>query len=253
MTEERLHGVLVWAVLSMAVLTFLFLLQKAAPYGRHYTGAGWGPHVSDRLGWIVMELPAIVVCLAVYCNGKAAFQIVPLLFLAMWQGHYLHRTFLYPFRVRARGRKMPLLVVGSGFFFNAINAYTNARFIAEFGEYGIAWLTDPRFLIGVGIFLAGIVLNLHSDNTLIRLRRPGGTGYAIPQGGGFRLVSCPNYLGEILEWVGWAIATWSSSGLAFLLFTAANLVPRARSNHRWYLETFKDYPAHRRALIPRIY
>ena len=89
MTEERLHGVLVWAVLSMAVLTFLFLLQKAAPYGRHYTGAGWGPHVSDRLGWIVMELPAIVVCLAVYCNGKAAFQIVPLLFLAMWQGHYL--------------------------------------------------------------------------------------------------------------------------------------------------------------------
>ena len=253
MTEERLHGMLVWAVLAMAVLTFLYLFRKAAPYGRHYAGAGWGPHVSTRLAWVIMELPAPVLFLVVYLNGKDSFQIVPLLLLVMWQSHYLNRTFIYPFRVRARGRKTPLLLVGSGFFFNAINAYINARFISEFGEYATDWLTDPRFLIGVGIFLAGIALNLHADNTLMRLRRPGETGYAIPQGGGYRFVSCPNYLGEILEWLGWAVATWSLCGLAFMLFTAANLAPRARSNHRWYLEKFSDYPAHRRALIPGIY
>lgn len=50
-----------------------------------------------------------------------------------------------------------------------------------------------------------------------------------------------------------ALATWSPSGLAFWLFTTANLVPRARSNHRWYLATFRDYPPGRRALIPGIY
>jgi len=30
----------------------------------------------------------------------------------------------------------------------------------------------------------------------------------------------------------------------------ANLVPRAMAHHRWYRETFKDYPEGRRALIP---
>ena len=253
MTEERLHGMLTWAVLVMAPVTFLYLLRRAAPYGRHYAGAGWGPHVPARLAWIVMELPAPVLFLVVYLNGDGALRITPLLFLAMWQAHYLNRTFVYPFRVRASGRKTPLLLVGSGFLFNAINAYINARFISEFGEYATEWLADPRFLIGVGVFLAGLALNLHADNTLMRLRRPGETGYAIPQGGGFRFVSCPNYLGEILEWTGWAVATWSSCGLAFMLLTIANLAPRARSNHRWYRGTFSDYPANRRALIPGIY
>ena len=253
MNEQQLHGMMVWAVVAAAVPTFLYLLRKTAPYGRHYAGAGWGPHISSRLGWIIMELPAVVVFVAVYLNGMAAFQIVPLLFLVMWQGHYLNRTFIYPFRIRTRGRKTPLMVVGSGFFFNTVNAYVNARFISEFGEYAVGWLADPRFIIGVGIFLVGIAINFHADNILIRLRRPGETDYAIPRGGGFRFISCPNYTGEILEWAGWALATWSSGGLAFLLFTCANLVPRARSNHQWYVETFRDYPPRRKILIPGIY
>ena len=253
MNEQQLHGMMVWAVVAAAVPTFLYLLRKTAPYGRYYAGAGWGPHISSRLGWIIMELPAVVVFVAVYLSGKAAFQIVPLLFLVMWQGHYLNRTFIYPFRIRTRGRKTPLMVVGSGFFFNTVNAYVNARFISEFGEYAVGWLADPRFIIGVGVFLVGIAINFHADNILIRLRRPGETGYAIPRGGGFRFVSCPNYMGEILEWAGWALATWSSGGLAFLLFTCANLVPRARSNHQWYVETFRDYPPRRKVLIPSIY
>lgn len=253
MTEEQLHGVAVWAVIAAAVPTFFYLFRKTAPYGRHYAGGGCGPHISSRLGWIIMELPAVIVFLAVYLNGKAAFHIVPFLFVLMWQSHYLNRTFVYPFRIRASGRKTPLLVVASGFFFNVINAYINARFISEFGEYTTQWLTDPRFLIGVGVFLVGIVLNIHADNILIRLRRPGETAYVVPQGGGFRFVSCPNYTGEILEWAGWALATWSLSGLAFLLFTLANLVPRARSNHRWCVETFRDYPPSRKILIPGIY
>ena len=253
MAEEQLHGVLVWAVIAAAGLTFLYLLRLTAPYGRHYAGTGWGPHISSRLGWVIMELPAVVIFLAVYLAGKSASHLVPLFFLAMWQVHYLNRTFVFPFRIRASGRKTPLLIVASGLFFNAINAYINARFISELGEYAVEWLADPRFLIGVGIFLAGMALNLHADNVLIRLRGPGETGYVIPQGGGYRFVSCPNYLGELLEWAGWALATWSTCGLAFFLFTAANLVPRARSNHQWYRETFSDYPPRRKALIPGVF
>jgi len=85
----------------------------------------------------------------------------------------------------------------------------------------------------------------------MRRRKPG--EYGIPRGGVFEFVSCPNYLGEILEWTGWAIATWSLPGLAFALWTAANLIPRAYANHAWYRKTFPDYPGKRKALIPFVY
>ena len=39
-------------------------------------------------------------------------------------------------------------------------------------------------------------------------------------------------------------------GFAFCVFTAANLIPRAPTNHRWYRATFPDYPANRGTIIP---
>jgi protein-S-isoprenylcysteine O-methyltransferase Ste14 len=85
---------------------------------------------------------------------------------------------------------------------------------------------------------------------LFALRKPGEGGYTIPRGWLYEYVSCPNYLGEILVWCGWAIATWSLAGLAFALYTAANVGPRALAHHRWYLREFEDYPRQRKALIP---
>lgn len=253
MTELEIHGTLVWAVLAVSIPTFLYLFYRTAPFGRHYPAAGWGPSFSNRTGWIVMELPTVAVFLYVYFRGESAWEIVPLVFLIMWQAHYVHRTLIYPFRMRTKGKRIPIGVAASGFFFNVINAYINARIVSEFATYDISWLSDPRFLIGLAIFLFGMALNLHSDTVLLHLRKPGESGYAIPRGGGFRFVTSPNYLGEILEWAGWAVATWSLAGLAFFVFTAANLVPRAYSHHRWYQDTFEDYPADRKAVIPGIF
>ena len=42
-------------------------------------------------------------------------------------------------------------------------------------------------------------------------------------------------------------------GLTFALWTAANLVPRARANHLWYKRQFGDYPIERHALIPGVW
>ena len=84
------------------------------------------------------------------------------------------------------------------------------------------------------------------------LRKPGETGYKIPRGWLYEKISCPNYFGEFLIWTGWAIATWSSAGVVFVLWTLANLLPRALSTHQWYRQKFADYPAQRRAVIPGI-
>jgi protein-S-isoprenylcysteine O-methyltransferase Ste14 len=136
--------------------------------------------------------------------------------------------------------------------FNVLNTWVNARWVAVFGSYPVGWLADPRFLVGLALFGGGLVLNVWSDRTLRRLRPPGETGYRIPRGGAYRWVSCPNYLGEIIEWSGWALATWSPAGLAFAVYTIANLAPRAVHHHNWYRIHFLDYPPERRALIPYV-
>ena len=199
-----------------------------------------------------MELPATVLFACIYAVGQAAGKTIPLVLLGIWQCHYLNRTFVYPSRTRTSGKRIPVVVVLSGFVFNVLNAYVNARFISHLGEYGAEWLTDLRFVAGIAIFFGGFALNLHSDNILLGLRKDGDGGYSIPQGGAFRYVSCPNYLGEILEWGGWVLATWSTAGLAFFVYAVANLGPRALSNHQWYRDRFDDYPADRKALIPGV-
>ncbi len=111
----------------------------------------------------------------------------------------------------------------------------------------------PAFLAGLVLFFAGMAINVWSDEILLRLRDGGGNGYKIPQGGFYRWVSCPNYLGELIEWTGWAMMAWSPAALVFIVWTAANLVPRARSNHRWYQEQFSGYPRDRKAIFPFVY
>ena len=145
---------------------------------------------------------------------------------------------------------MPVAIAAMGAVFNLVNGYLNGRWLTVFGHYEPGWLADPRFVAGAAVMATGFAINLHADAILRALRAPGETGYGIPTGGLYRLISCPNYLGEILEWTGWAILTWSPAGLSFAVWTAANLVPRAWTHHRWYREQFPDYPPARRAILP---
>lgn len=249
MNEPEIHRVLELVMLGMAVLTVVSVSFLTAPYGRH-SQTGYGPTVPPRVGWILMESPAVIAFVAIFAAGERRAELAPLALLALWQIHYVHRAFVFPFRMRPGGKRMPIGIAMLGMTFNGLNAYLNARWISHFGVYAAEWLADPRFIAGAALFFVGLVINYRADATLFNLRRPGESGYKIPRGGLYELVSCPNYLGELLEWTGWAIATWSLSGLAFAVYTAANLAPRAIAHHRWYRRQFPDYPARRKALIP---
>ncbi len=238
-------------MLALAAATLAALSLVTAPYGR-YARSGWGPTVPSRLGWIVMESPAVLAFVTFYLLGSHRASPAPLALLALWQAHYLHRAFVFPFAMRAEGKSMPVAIAAMGFSFNVLNAWINARWVSEWGDYPTRWLVDPRFAAGVAIFFAGLATNVRADRRLLALRAPGETGYKIPRGGLHELVSSPNYLGEIVEWLGWALATWSLPGLAFAIFAIANLGPRALHHHAWYRRTFPDYPRGRKALLPFI-
>lgn len=68
-----------------------------------------------------------------------------------------------------------------------------------------------------------------------------------------RLVA--NYFGELLEWVGFAVASWSWAGAVFAWWTFANLAPRAASLRRRYEREFGEEfsKLRRKRIIPFIY
>ena len=253
MSEIHINIFLVLTGLVVAAGVFVALFFVSAPYGRHIR-KGWGPLIPNLFAWIIMEAPSVVVFAIFFALGKVDKNLPILIFFALWEGHYIHRAFIYPLTIRDGFKKMPILVMSLGFAFNLGNAYANGRYLFSLsGGYPQSWLLDARFLAGVTLFVAGFVANRWGDLALRQLRKPGETGYKIPYGGLFRWVSCPNYLGEIVEWCGWALATWSLPGAAFAAWTIANLAPRARSHHAWYHENFPEYPEERKALIPGVW
>ncbi len=180
------------------------------------------------------------------------------IFLLVFLSHYIQRTFIFPFLIRGN-RHMPIVIVLMGFIFNTINVYIQGKwlfYLSDSTHYGDHWLYTPQFIVGMTLFIFGYYVNRHSDKILRNLRKdPSDSNYYIPEGGMFKYVSCPNYLGELMIWLGWTILTWSSAGLVFFLWTFANLAPRAVSSHEWYLSKFgEEYEnLNRKALIPKIW
>ena len=249
MGELELHRRAVLGMVAAGVVTFVVLRFISAPFGRHVRD-GWGPTVPARAAWIVMEAPGSLAFLAFYLRGAHRFDAAPLALAALWQAHYVHRAFIFPLRTRADGKRMPALIAMLALTFNLCNAWINATWLSALGDYPAAWLLDPRFAAGAIVFAWGMSVNVRADLALIRLRAPGETGYRVPTGPLFARVSAPNYAGEIVEWLGFALAAWSPAAVAFALYTAANLVPRALDTHAWYRAKFPDYPRERRAIVP---
>ena len=195
--------------------------------------------------------PIMLVGFLLFTSSTTLMDLPPshLILTALWLGHYLYRALFYPFLMRWRGKHMPLIIMMSAVVFNMINGGLNGIHLAVRPSIG---LDSLPFLAGAVLFVAGLAINIHSDAILRALRKPGETGYRIPQGGLFRWVSCPNYTGELLEWIGFAMMAATPAAFAFAVWTAANLIPRAVSHHRWYLKEFEMYPRDRKAVVPLV-
>jgi len=250
--DKNLYNRALKAMLAMAVATFIPTSFIKAPYGRH-SRPGWGPSISPRLGWFLMESPTLWMSALLFPHGRMSSNRTSLILLMPFLAHYIHRCCIYPLRIRSGSKPLPISIAAMAFLFNTYNTYLQIRWISHYGNYTAGWLGSPMFIAGLLVFITGMIINLWADSVLLSLRREN-EGYKIPRGGLFEYVSCPNYFGEIVEWLGWALMTWSLAGLSFFLYTAANLGPRAAVHHDWYHEQFPErYPKSRKALIPFVY
>jgi 3-oxo-5-alpha-steroid 4-dehydrogenase 1 len=239
------------AWILVAIITFPFLLKITQPYGRH-TQKNWGPMIDNRVGWILMEIPSLIIFAALVLAGPGDHSNPVWVLFGLWVIHYFNRSIIFPLRTRTSGKKMPVIIMLSAVFFNLVNATLNGYWLGFVAPpYPAGWMTDPRFIIGGIIFITGFMINQFADKKLISLRRGGQKGYFIPRGGLFNYISCPNFFGEIVEWSGFAIMAWNFPALSFAVWTMANLIPRALDHHKWYKGYFKDeYPKSRKAVIP---
>ncbi len=251
MTESQFN-LMIYAWIALAVVLVPVQLAVTAPYGRHRSDR-WGPRLDNRLGWIIMEAVSPVVLLIAFFSGDGSPPWVVWVMIGLWVTHYVNRSFIFPLRLKTAGKTIPLVIVASAVGFNGVNGWTNGFYLgSSWADYPAEWASDGRFVAGMIVFFIGAAINLHGDSRLLALRQPGGADYVIPRGGLFEWVSCPNHLGEIIEWAGFAILCWNLPALAFAVWTAANLVPRSIAHHRWYRRQFTDYPPERRAIVPFI-
>ena len=235
------------AMFAMAIIVFIALFFFKAGYG-YLSASHWGPKINNKAAWVIMESPAFIFLLLYVIdyllsgrdtgNEKTVLLIMAAFFLV----HYFQRAFIFPFLMRGKS-EMPILIMLMGMTFNGLNSYFIGSWLFEFapaGKYTMEWLSSPQFIIGGLVFLTGMLINLDSDHVIRHLRKPGDTKHYIPKKGLYKYVTSANYFGELTEWVGYAILTWSPAGLLFAVWTFANLAPRSKAMKEKYEQEFGD-------------
>ncbi len=256
------YYIIMGSMAVMAVIVFIALFFFKAGYG-YLSSSKWGPVLSNRTAWVIMEAPAFLFML--YYTLRFAAEgadtgnssLVLYIMAGLYLLHYFQRSFIFPLMMRGKST-MPVVIMLMGLTFNTLNAYLIGGWLydaAPSGMYTKAWLHSPQFIIGTLIFFTGMAINLHSDHVIRTLRKPGDTKHYIPHKGLYRYVTSANYFGEFTEWVGYAILTWSPTGLLFAVWTFANLGPRAKSlTEKYELEFGEEYKKlKKKHLIPYIW
>lgn len=243
-----------YAFLLLGVLIVPVLFFMAAPYGRHFS-ANWGVGVNNRWAWVIMEFVSLLSFSFFFIFFlKPSVQWMHWFLFALWILHYTHRSLIFPFQLRSSQSKMPLLIMLNAVLFNVINGGLNGFYLgAAKTLYPENYYLTGYFILGFFLFLSGMIINISSDYYLISLRSENQNHYVIPKWRWFNYVSSPNYLGEIIEWIGFALMAQNMPAWVFAFWTVANLVPRAVTHHKWYKNKFPDYPKNRKAIIPFLF
>ena len=244
-----------WAMAVIAVFVFIALYFVKAGYGIFRTKQ-WGISINNKAAWVMMEAPVFIVMLYMWASNGASTALPSFLAFLLFELHYFQRSFIFPMLMKGKSR-MPIAIMLMGITFNVINGLLIGTSLFVFPpslfNEGIAYLAHPTAILGIAIFFVGMAINLHSDHVIRHLRQPGDTRHYLPQKGFYRYVTSANYFGELVEWTGFAILAATPAAWLFVVWTAANLVPRAAAIHRHYREEFGNAVGTRKRIIPFVY
>lgn len=220
-----------------------------------------GPQISWRTVFIVEYLgpllihPLIYLARPVIYGTSAPASQLQKLTLLMCAIHFAKREFETLFVHRFSSATMP-----------ARNIYKNSGYYWLISGLNLAyWTYGPNSpaakpsnplltYLGIALFTVGEVCNYITHVTLKNLRRPGSTERGIPQGLGFNIVTCPNYMFEAIAWIGVALVNWSLSTVIFIILAVGQMGVWAWKKEKRYRKEFGDkYKRKRYAILPGIW
>lgn len=218
------------------------------------------PVISSKKAWIIQASPGVFVTIFYIAYAFSHITFKKILVILPFFAHYIHRAFIYPFHIHSSDN-IPLEITIMTFIFCFFNAIMINRSIFYFSQYDKEfWLFYIFGLISFGI---GAYINIFSDYSMIKQRRENIHGlngqYIIPRGFLFNYISCPNYFGEIIEWLSFIVISSSFSSFVFFITNISFLYPRAIQYHEWYKENFKNEfendkdLSERKAILPFLY
>lgn len=181
--------------------------------------------------------------------GTSPLHETQMIALVLFTLHFVKREFETLFVHKFSSGYMPIF----NLFKNSSYYWGYAFFVAYFVLH--PQFTSPcmtQVYIGAAAMVVFELMNLYCHVYLSGLRPAGSTERKIPRGFLFELVSCPNYLVEILSWVAFTVMTNSLPSLLFTLSGAGQMLIWALGKHRRYKKEFPEYPKNRKALIPFI-
>ena len=267
------HACNLWMFTVLCIFPFLFYVSL--PYGKLSTSLSKAMMLPGNQSLFLQEIVSPIMLVYSFFNGgdwfyfgkkkpgflkRAWRKYLPFPFnrypkpnmrmstkvaVGLWLAHYFNRAIIY-----TASRKISpttYSVVICAIMFNLVNAALVGCELARMGASNLETWNGQMWMV---VAFIGWFINVHSDNRLSKLRELH-KGYVIPNEGLFKYSTCPNYLGEIIQWFAFSFATKSRAIFAFALWTVANLAPRSKAYHKWYVDKFGDeFPKDRKMLVP---
>ncbi|XP_004135372.1 steroid 5-alpha-reductase DET2 [Cucumis sativus] len=241
-------------LLSLSSLTFLSILLLVSGeflghplrYSKFWTPNS-KPHLPSRSAMLLCYLPAFSLFLVPhhFLLSSRIFLIISLLLF-----HFFKRISEVLF-VHKYSNKMALtdaiMTSLSYLLFSGTTIY--AQIVA-------LDLAEPEIDLkaaGLAMYGIGITGNFYHHVLLSRLRSGGDREYKIPKGGLFKVIVCPHYLFEIVEFLGIAFVSQTLFVVVFVVGSALFLIGRSYATRKWYLSKFEDFPSHIKAILPFVF
>ncbi|KAI3340250.1 3-oxo-5-alpha-steroid 4-dehydrogenase-domain-containing protein [Ustulina deusta] len=129
----------------------------------------------------------------------------------------------------------------------ALEIYAPFSPAAHAGDF----LSSPLDVLGLALYVFGELCNAHVHWYLSTLRKPGETARKIPNGLGFSLVTCPNYMFEIIAWIGIILVTRSPALVVFITIGSYYMYIWGWGKEKAYRKQFGDkYKKKRSVMLP---
>ena len=79
----------------IAIIVFITLFIQPAGY-EQYINKKWGVAINNKVGWVIMEVPVVIIFALYWVFSDRKFEVTPLVFFCLFNLHYLQRTFIFP-------------------------------------------------------------------------------------------------------------------------------------------------------------